>query len=430
MSAKRDHRRKHQAIGKGSGARRITAPASEAEIVARTARAFAASGSDSSVPLELLSQVAEERWGGSCTTWLLSDDDRYFAIAAVHGRRESGVRSGAGAHTGWLRAENNVLARAARTGRAIVLNALEQAEQFAAAACLLDPDRDRFTPCSLICVPLNGRERPLGAVVVLSDRIQIVDERDADLLVELADLAGLSFEGASRAESRESSLRARDEVLAIVAHDLRNPIHLVSNCAAMLKECTADQSSLQQVLTICGRITRATAMMEGLTNKLLDSARIESRALHVRPAAVGAEELLERARELTAPAADEKGVNLELRSQRVRVFCDAMLIVDVCVNLIGNAVRFTPRGGRIVLDASEARKMVRFVISDNGVGIAPEHLDCIFDRYWRGKDDERARTGLGLYIAKGIVEAHGGTISVTSTLGAGTTFSFELWSAD
>jgi signal transduction histidine kinase len=141
-----------------------------------------------------------------------------------------------------------------------------------------------------------------------------------------------------------------------------------------------------------------------------------------------------------APLAAERSVTLELslRGELPPVLADADRVVQALGNLVGNALKFTPEGGRVSVAVErdgadggrgagvDGARGIRFRVADTGCGIAPEHLAHVFDRFWQARDARRGGAGLGLAIAKGIVEAHGGTLTVESEPGVGTTFTCSL----
>ena len=175
-------------------------------------------------------------------------------------------------------------------------------------------------------------------------------------------------------------------------------------------------------------IRDAVTQMQRLRQDLLDVASIEAGRLSVEPEPHDPATLLAEAREMFGPVAAEHGVELVLRPAEplpaVRV--DRSRMLQVLGNLIGNAVKFTPREGRITLAAAVAADGVCLSVSDTGTGIPAEHLPHVFDRFWKVREGNRHGAGLGLAIARGIVEAHGGEIRVESTPGVGTTFSLTL----
>jgi two-component system, sensor histidine kinase and response regulator len=223
----------------------------------------------------------------------------------------------------------------------------------------------------------------------------------------------------------EGATRARDELLAAVSHDLRNPLGTIYTSATLILEAGLAQDVLERQIHI---IRRSAQRMNRLISDLLDASRMEAGGFAVRPAPESATALIQEAAELMGPLASEKDQRVEVRIEEglPPVMADRSRVLQVFSNLTGNALKFTPRGGRVRLAAEAAGDGVRFAITDTGPGIDAEHLPRIFDRFWQGVAGGSEGAGLGLTIAKGIVEAHGGSIGVESTVGAGTTFHFVL----
>jgi signal transduction histidine kinase len=177
-----------------------------------------------------------------------------------------------------------------------------------------------------------------------------------------------------------------------------------------------------------GLIRRAASQMTRLIEDLLDAARIRTGQLGVTPGALDPAELVREAATFHAPLADEKALTLVVDElpPLPTVRADRQRVLQVFSNLLGNAISFTPEGGRITLSASSATEGVVFTVQDTGPGIDGDKLGSVFERYWRAHPDGRKGAGLGLAIAKGIVEAHGGSIHVESAPGDGARFRFSL----
>ena len=226
-------------------------------------------------------------------------------------------------------------------------------------------------------------------------------------------------------EDAEASIQAREQVLKIVSHDLRNPLHTVSMCASLLLDLPMPPEKQADHLQ---RIKRAGERMNRLVQDLLDIAKLEAGrvAISVRPVDVAP--LVREAYEMLAPLAAEKGLRLEteVADGLQPIVADEGRVLQVLSNLVGNAVKFTPAGGLITIRAEDAPGGVRFSVADTGVGMTPDQLSKLFGQFWQANPADRRGIGLGLSIAKGIVEAHGGRIWVESTPGAGTTFHFTL----
>jgi signal transduction histidine kinase len=247
------------------------------------------------------------------------------------------------------------------------------------------------------------------------------DERAADLL---AGYLGVAICNAQLYSTALAAKRAREDLLATVAHDLKNPLNAIRLTTGTLRR-TAGQG---KVGDLTERINRAAERMGRLIDDLLDAAKIEAGGLQAQrqPEDVGS--LLDSAVEMFRLVAAEKSIQLAklAPSRPITVLCERSLVLRVLANLIGNAVKFSPEGSSISVVAEELPDRVHFSVSDAGPGIPTEYLSQVFDRYWQQKGADRRGSGLGLYIAKGIVEAHGGRIWIDSAQGRGTTIHFAL----
>jgi signal transduction histidine kinase len=220
---------------------------------------------------------------------------------------------------------------------------------------------------------------------------------------------------------------AREEVLKIVSHDLRNPLATISMSADLMLEVPLPDEQRVRRLTM---IKRAGERMNRLIQDLLDVAKLEAGRLGITARPVDVSALLVEAEEMLRPLAAEKSIRLErtIGDGLPSVMADPGRVLQVIGNLVGNAIKFTPTGGRITLKAERVGSEVRFSVSDTGSGIPADQLPHIFGQFWQGDRTDRRGIGLGLAIAKGLVEAHGGRISVESRVGEGTTFWFTLGS--
>jgi signal transduction histidine kinase len=279
-----------------------------------------------------------------------------------------------------------------------------------------------------ITVPLVARERLLGTLtLVSSDPARRYDEADVALAEEMATPAAFAIENAWLYQSAQQASRARDEILGVVSHDLRNPLSAISMCARVLLE--SPPAALEERRELADAILESTHLMQRLIQDLLDVSTIESGHLKIHPRREALLPLVDAVLTMVREGADDRGVDLvrEVPASLPAVHVDAMRLEQVLANLLANAVKFTERGGRVTVHGEVDGPMVRVRVSDSGIGIPPEHVPHIFDRYWHAKRQSRTvGTGLGLAIAKGIVEAHGGSIRVESTLGVGSTFVFTL----
>jgi signal transduction histidine kinase len=226
----------------------------------------------------------------------------------------------------------------------------------------------------------------------------------------------------------EETIDAREQVLKIVSHDLRNPLHTISMCASLLIDVPMQPTEQGGHLQ---RIKRAGDRMNRLIQDLLDVAKLESGRVAIEARELQVAPLVREAHDMLAPLAAERSIGLDrlVGDSLPAVTADAGRVLQVFSNLVGNAVKFTPKGGRIVIRADAVPGGVRFSVSDTGPGIPEEQLSKLFGRFWQGNPADRRGIGLGLTIAKGIIDAHGGRIWVESRVGEGTTFHFTLGTA-
>jgi PAS domain S-box-containing protein len=227
-------------------------------------------------------------------------------------------------------------------------------------------------------------------------------------------------------ERAEAAIRTREEVLAIVSHDLRNPLNTIAMGSAALSDYASDEASRAKYIQM---IRRAINRMNRLIEDLLDVVRLEGgQRLSLEPTPLELApliaELCESFKAQGKP--NDQAVECDCEADLPPVIADRDRVAQVLTNLAGNALKFTPEGGRVEIRAVRSDGFVQVSVADTGPGISAEDLPRIFDPYWQAGRTARLGAGLGLTIAKGIVEAHGGRIEVASRPGEGTTFTFTL----
>jgi signal transduction histidine kinase len=229
-------------------------------------------------------------------------------------------------------------------------------------------------------------------------------------------------------KAAEELAHAREEVLGVVAHDLRNPLSAILGAASLLEDPRQDPREAREVH---GLIRRTVDRMNGLIGDLLDITRLEAGRLVLEQEPVSVTDLLSQTRESWEATAATRELSLEVDAgpEGLAVFADRSRALQVLDNLVGNAVKFSQAGGRIAVRATRSEGSsteVRFTVSDTGPGIPPEVMNELFQRFWQAYAADRRGIGLGLAICKGIVEAHGGRIWCESQLGRGARFTFTL----
>ena len=220
------------------------------------------------------------------------------------------------------------------------------------------------------------------------------------------------------------AVTARDEVLGIVAHDLRNPLSTIMMQVAVMSE--DENGRDKKALNV---ISRSADRMNHLIHDLLDVAGIEAGRLKIERERLAAEAIAREAVEMQTPLASASGVRVQLAIApgTTEISCDRHRVLQVFENLIGNAIKFSKAGGQITVGAVPGEDVVTFTVADTGAGVAHEDLPKLFEKFWQAKTSgRRLGAGLGLVIAKGIVEAHGGRIWAESELGRGTSIHFTI----
>jgi signal transduction histidine kinase len=313
------------------------------------------------------------------------------------------------------------------------------AQRSDAARSLIVPDDDRsdaflgtrvrnLASYSLM-VPLHRRGDCCGTMLIgRSPSTPPFGSHDVVVAEALGRRLSLMLENAWLFGEAKRATQLRDDVLAIVAHDLRSPLNAILLAATALpQECDACDPSLQEV-TRAATVSAANEMNR-LLDDLLDAARLDAGWKPQDPLPVNVAALVDHTVGPFRQRAALEHVRLDVRLGAVadvRVHGDFVRLQQALANLIDNAIRFTPMDGRVSIAAERSGGDLRLSVSDTGAGIAPDALPHLFDRFWQARRSKRGGAGLGLFIARRVVEGHGGTISVESELGRGTSFHLIL----
>ena len=282
-----------------------------------------------------------------------------------------------------------------------------------------------MNPESALFLPLVAREQLIGVLTLFRAK-GTFDGDDLGFAEDLARLAALALDNARLHDAVRASLRARDEMVSVVSHDLRNPVAAIKMLSRTLLRGPSNPGAQghESIELIC----QAADQMDALIRDLLDVNRLDAGKLVVSPLAVDPSTLLTDSLQTLRPLVDEKGIALDLQIETPlpKVMADPDRIQQTLSNLVGNAIKFSPPGSKIVVVARRGVEGVVISVVDRGKGISPEQLPRVFDRNWQSSRTDRQGAGLGLAISKGIVEAHGGRIWIESTQGQGTTASLTL----
>jgi signal transduction histidine kinase len=280
---------------------------------------------------------------------------------------------------------------------------------------------------SSLSIPLRSPARELAVLTVLR-RSEELDPADVTTLVSVADRLAMAIERVDHYQKAVSAAQAREELLATVAHDLRNPLHTILFSLDLVSRLVAGRSAHEA--RHLERIRRTAEYMQHLLADLVDSAKIDAHRFVVvrEPCAVAP--LVRDVVEMMLPLAASKSIQLEVAidtsASTAVAPMDRDRMTQVLSNLLGNAVKFTPERGSVVIAASLGEAEVLFAVRDTGPGISADDLPRLFDRFWQACQTAQLGSGLGLFIARGIVCAHGGSIWAESEVGCGSTLYVSL----
>jgi signal transduction histidine kinase len=268
---------------------------------------------------------------------------------------------------------------------------------------------------------LLQRERSAADATLREERAKHIallsierDETDKDLRSE-------------RARS-DHAVATREAFMGIVSHDLRNMLNTIMGFATLIAERVSEPDHVEDVVLHAKRINRAGGRMNRLVGDLVDVASIEAGALAVTCELGDPAQIVTEAIETFQTQATANGISLltEAVPGAFQVGFDPARILQVLVNLIGNALKFTPANGRVIVSVDQSGDQVRFSVRDTGRGIPSDQLEAVFERFLQVQKNDRRGVGLGLYISKCIVQGHGGRIWVESRIGEGSNFCFTI----
>jgi len=379
--------------------------------------------------LRRVAEVAAAAVGGWCVVRVGSPGAQVACAAAHHDPARSAALQALLRASPFDPASAHPVARAMRTGEASLLEGSEHT----VAAAFPDPAQRRqareMGAASGVVVPLQARGRTLGALTLVRGTDQpAFDGEDLALAGELARRTAMGVDNARLYRDSRAATQAREEVLAVVSHDLRNPLNAVLLASVILDEY-GDPGQLGERERLQVRTIRnAAEQMASLIHDLVEVVALEAGTRVLQRDQVQPVKAIRAAAEMYHGLAAERGVVLAVDASAdvPDVPADRARLLQVLSNLLGNAVKFSPPGGTVAVGAAPSGDGVGFWVKDAGPGIDPAHLPRLFDRFWQARRGDRAGLGLGLAIAKGIVDAHGGRIWAESVPGEGSTFFFTL----
>jgi len=282
-------------------------------------------------------------------------------------------------------------------------------------------DTTKFATRSILGVPLRVKDKVIGVLEVLNK----IDDKeftqdDVETLTTLAAQAAIAIENAR--------LFQQSDLLSEVVHELRTPLTSIRGYSKML--LIAEDIAQEKKLEFAETIHREAIRLGQMINDFLDLARLESGRTYIAQEPVNMNEVISETLAILQPQAAERQVSIALQAPETlpTITGDADRLKQVMVNLVSNAVKYNHAGGRVDIEAQVGEDELNIAVKDTGRGIAEEDLPHVFEKFYGVDDSEQQTkgTGLGLSITKHIVEVHGGTISVQSVRGQGSTFAFTL----
>jgi PAS domain S-box-containing protein len=340
-------------------------------------------------------------------------------VAYADPATEMAIRPLLDQHVPSIQREDHPIASVIRSGMASFVP--EVAPDWMAAGALSDEQLEsaqRLRTLALFSIPLTAQGRVIGAITFCStDPSRRYDVSDVALAEEFCRRAALAVENARLYREVQQTSRAKDEFLAVLSHELRTPMTVTLGWAGMLRSGGLSGDQVNLAIESLEESTRAQAR---IINDILDVSRVVTGKLRLNVERVELDVLIRNAIDSIRPAATAKGIELAVEMEPVRgqLHGDSGRLQQILWNLLFNAVKFTPRGGRVSLEVRNGGDdLVELIVADNGMGIAPEFLPYVFDRFRQansGTNREHGGLGLGLSIVRNLTELHGGTVRAES----------------
>jgi len=402
--------------------------AEEADHFLSEASKVLASSLDYSVTLAKVAQLAVPRLADWCVVQVKGEDGvlRIVRIAHADPRKADLARD---MRRGFVTPPSSVGSRVLGSGQADLESDITDEDLVATAidAPHLAALR-RAGIRSRITVPLVAEGRTLGVLIFASaESGHRYGPKDLSLAEEVGRRAALAIANARLYETAQRAIQAREDLMAVVSHDIRTPLAVINLHASMLQQMLSPSGNEYAAKKVAS-IRQSANQITLLVGDLLDAATIEAGKLAIERQPHDAGSLIQEAVETARPLADQKSLRIERQVAQglPAVVCDRRRVLQALANLLTNAIKFTAERGRIRIGVELRGGDVTFFVADTGIGIPEEALHHLCERYWQADQAKRAGAGLGLYIVKGIVEAHGGRVWAESKLGEGSTFFFTL----
>lgn len=397
----------------------------EQRLLAKVGKTLVAAGADVQRLLTDVAKALADSFAGWCTVDIVQAGD-VRRVKVVHSDEAMAATCTALERYSARREQPGPVTNALETQGSVLMSDVTPADVESLAQ---SPEHLRLMrsldPGSFIVVPLAARGHALGMLGIGASRAsRRLGHQDVRLLERVASRVALAVDNAQLHEALQRAVRARDDVLGIVAHDLRNPLSSIMLTAQALRRRDEPERRDQKASE---RIHRAATRMNRLIQDLLDVTRLEAgQSLTITQETVAAASVLAEAveQQQAVVRASDRVVEVDAPGVSPSVWADRARLLQVFDNLLGNAIKFARR--RITLGVRLEEGDALFWVGDDGVGVSAENQQHLFDRFWQARKEDRRGAGLGLSIVKGIVEVHGGRVWVKSEVGVGTTFYFTL----
>ncbi len=401
--------------------------------LASATHAFAEASLDLQAVLDAVARSAGELIGDQCILRLLSDDEVSLPVAAVfHPDADRRAKLTEFLSRETQRVDEGLVGRVIATGRPVFLPSISRDELRSSVSAGHVEDIEQVPLHSIIIVIVRVRERTIGTLGLGREGPgEPYTEEDLLLMQELADRAGMAIENARLYREAQDAIRAREQFLSIASHELKTPLTSVKASAQLLdRRLRQDPIERARVSPLVDQIQSEINRLENLVLDLLDATRIQQGHLELRREQCDVVELARQAIERFESISQrlpEHDLILDAAIPVVAMI-DPSRIDQVITNLVSNALKYSPEGGRVVVSVSGRGDMIEIEVTDQGLGISPEEQETLFQPFARGDVARQSigGTGLGLFISAEIIERHGGTIGVESTLGRGSRFFVQL----
>lgn len=373
----------------------------------------------------------------ACTTFLLNETGSELLFWSLQGKEATRLKNVK------MRADKGIVGWVIKEQKSVRINDAASDPRF-----FKEIDSEgKFSTKSVLCVPLTARgSRKLGAIQALNKKDEAAFSEEDLLIAEqlghqlslAIDNSRLYEESVKRGQMLEKLSQRKDEMISVITHEFRTPLSIIQGSADLLASGLADSSSGEQIAqSLLTGVKRLTSLIAEIRNigKLQDKElKPKLQPTELKPIL---EDICSRLKIHAEGRQIELSLSCDERSGPVQ--CDGSLITVVLYNLIANAIRFTPNGGKISLSATRQAGLVEIAVTDTGIGIDQSEFALIYEKFYEVGSASKHSSGtfefksgglgLGLPVAKQIVEAHGSTLDVKSVLGKGSTFSFRLNSA-